>query len=86
MSLVDITYTQILGKIICRIIQKYTAQKEGAQEAHEAIRPSDVNVLPKDLKNVEDDAAIVSAYMAIFCCESDAPSKISKHKYSCWLR
>ena len=36
---------------------KIYSSKEGAQEAHEAIRPSDVNVLPKDLKNVEDDAA-----------------------------
>ena len=35
---------------------KIYSSKDGAQEAHEAIRPSDVNVLPKDLSNVEDDA------------------------------
>ncbi|MGD8571451.1 MAG: type I DNA topoisomerase [Gammaproteobacteria bacterium] len=33
----------------------YTS-REGAQEAHEAIRPSDVNVMISDLKNVDADA------------------------------
>jgi DNA topoisomerase-1 len=32
------------------------SSKEGAQEAHEAIRPSDVNVKPTQLKNMERDA------------------------------
>ena len=32
------------------------SSKEGAQEAHEAIRPSDVNTLPTKLKEVEKDA------------------------------
>jgi DNA topoisomerase I len=32
------------------------ASKEGAQEAHEAIRPSDVNVLQNSLKGMERDA------------------------------
>ena len=32
------------------------ASKEGAQEAHEAIRPSDVNVLAKDVAGLESDA------------------------------
>lgn len=32
------------------------SSKEGAQEAHEAIRPSDVNVLQTTLKNMERDA------------------------------
>jgi DNA topoisomerase-1 len=32
------------------------SSKEGAQEAHEAIRPSDVNVLQPALKNMERDA------------------------------
>ena len=43
---------------------KLYSSKDGAQEAHEAIRPSDVNVLAKDLKNVEDDAARL--YMLIW--------------------
>jgi DNA topoisomerase-1 len=34
---------------------KYTS-KEGAQEAHEAVRPSDVRVMVADLKNVDSDA------------------------------
>lgn len=33
------------------------ASKEGAQEAHEAIRPSDVNATPGTLNGVEEDAA-----------------------------
>ncbi len=32
------------------------SSKEGAQEAHEAIRPSDVNVLPQNLAGMERDA------------------------------
>jgi DNA topoisomerase-1 len=32
------------------------SSKEGAQEAHEAIRPSDVTTLPGDLKDMEKDA------------------------------
>ena len=32
------------------------SSKEGAQEAHEAIRPSDVDVLPETLKDMEADA------------------------------
>lgn len=32
------------------------SSKEGAQEAHEAIRPSDVTLLPKDLSGMESDA------------------------------
>jgi len=32
------------------------SSKEGAQEAHEAIRPSDVNIRANDLKNIEPDA------------------------------
>ncbi|SBS34334.1 DNA topoisomerase 1 [Marinomonas spartinae] len=32
------------------------SSKEGAQEAHEAIRPSDVNVRPDDLKGMEKDS------------------------------
>ena len=32
------------------------SSKEGAQEAHEAIRPSDVNVLISGIKNLEKDA------------------------------
>lgn len=35
--------------------QRYSS-KEGAQEAHEAIRPSDVNVLPQNLASMERDA------------------------------
>jgi DNA topoisomerase-1 len=34
----------------------FYSSKEGAQEAHEAIRPSDVGVLPNSLKAVERDA------------------------------
>ncbi len=34
----------------------FYSSKEGAQEAHEAIRPSDVTVLPKDLRAMEQDA------------------------------
>lgn len=35
--------------------RKYSS-KEGAQEAHEAIRPSVVSMMPSDLKNVDSDA------------------------------
>lgn len=31
------------------------SSKEGAQEAHEAIRPSDVSVMPSDLKSIDPD-------------------------------
>ena len=31
------------------------SSKEGAQEAHEAIRPSDVNVMPSDIKGIDPD-------------------------------
>lgn len=34
----------------------FYSSKEGAQEAHEAIRPSDVKVLPEHLKSMEQDA------------------------------
>ena len=34
----------------------FYSSKEGAQEAHEAIRPSDVKVLPEDLRSMEQDA------------------------------
>ena len=53
---------------------KIYSSKEGAQEAHEAIRPSDVNVLPKDLKNVEDDApGCISLWQ--YLLRVDAPAK-----------
>jgi DNA topoisomerase-1 len=35
---------------------KYFSSKEGAQEAHEAIRPTDVNVQPEGLVGMEPDA------------------------------
>ncbi|RMF17787.1 MAG: type I DNA topoisomerase [Gammaproteobacteria bacterium] len=35
---------------------KMYGSREGAQEAHEAIRPTDVNVMPSDLKGLEKDA------------------------------
>jgi len=35
---------------------KFYSSKEGAQEAHEAIRPSDVTVLPTQVSNVDRDA------------------------------
>ncbi len=35
---------------------RYYSSKEGAQEAHEAIRPSDVKVLPEQLTGMEADA------------------------------
>jgi len=35
---------------------KYYSSKEGAQEAHEAIRPTNVGTRDKHLKNVVDDA------------------------------
>lgn len=34
----------------------FYSSKEGAQEAHEAIRPSDVKVLPEHLRSMEQDA------------------------------
>jgi DNA topoisomerase-1 len=33
----------------------YKGRAKNAQEAHEAIRPTDINILPKDIKNTLDD-------------------------------
>lgn len=33
----------------------YKGRAKNAQEAHEAIRPTDINILPKDIKNALDD-------------------------------
>lgn len=33
----------------------YKGRSKNAQEAHEAIRPTDINILPKDIKNTLDD-------------------------------
>lgn len=65
----DSTNLSVDAVSACRdyIVDKYGAQylpdnpriyssKEGAQEAHEAIRPSDVKVRATDIKNLEKDA------------------------------
>ncbi len=44
-----------MGVPICQSPATVYSSKEGAQEAHEAIRPSDVKLLPADISAVERD-------------------------------
>lgn len=37
--------------------QNYKSKSKNAQEAHEAVRPTQMNITPKDLKDVDPDAA-----------------------------
>jgi DNA topoisomerase-1 len=50
------------------------ASKEGAQEAHEAIRPSDVNVAPEGLEGMESDATRLYALIRqqFIACQMEA--------------
>ncbi|SQD03390.1 DNA topoisomerase I [Escherichia coli] len=53
------------------------ASKENSQEAHEAIRPSDVNVMAESLKDMEADGAeTVPVNLASVRSLPDDPSEI----------
>ncbi|XPE55645.1 DNA topoisomerase [Shigella flexneri] len=51
------------------------ASKENSQEAHEAIRPSDVNVMAESLKDMEADARNCTVNLASVRCLPDDPAK-----------